>query len=158
VAGGAKLSHASGVEARERYGLHFVDLNTLLDQPWVFDEDARRQLNAWEEGVIIADATGELVYANPPAMAMHGTVRLGAVPDDYSLLHGLFTVEGRPFPSPDLPLVRAVRHGETVLESRWRIRRPDGSVLAATGSAYPLHDEDGNRVGGILLCIPMDPA
>ena len=85
------------------------------------------------------------------AIVMHGRLTMGVLPDDYSPVHGLFTEDGRPYPSSDLPLLRAALGGETILEARWRIRRPDGSSVLATGDAMPLHAEPGQLTGAILI-------
>jgi hypothetical protein len=76
---------------------------------------------------------------------------MGVQPDDYSPMHGLFTEDGRPYPSTDLPLARAAMFGETVLGAKWRIRRPDGSSVTAMGDAMPLTDAQGTQSGAILL-------
>jgi signal transduction histidine kinase len=47
-------------------------------------------------------------------------------------------------------LVRAAVHGETVVDDRWRIVRPDGAEIVAQGSATPVVAEDGTRLGAAL--------
>jgi len=41
--------------------------------------------------------------------------------------------------------------GETVVGAKWRIRRPDGTSVAAMGDAMPLTDMQGSQSGAILL-------
>ena len=101
------------------------------------------------EGVIVTDAAGRITLVNEAATRLHGVSRLGVTPDAYSRPYGLLTEHGRPYPSLDLPLARAVR-GETVLEARWRIRRPDGSEVLAVGNASPVLDDAGRQVGAVL--------
>jgi PAS domain S-box-containing protein len=101
------------------------------------------------DGVIVADAEGAIVFVNAAAAELHGVKRLGVMPDQYSDTYNLLTLEGAPFPAGELPLARAV-DGETVIDARWRIRRPDGSDIVAIGSARPFLDEDGRRRGAIL--------
>ncbi|WP_458071292.1 PAS domain-containing protein [Rhodanobacter sp. BL-MT-08] len=121
------------------------------DSPWTFDERAAADLELLAEGAIVVDETGRIVFANAVAVAMHGRLIMGVQPDDYSPMHGLFTEDGRPFPSTDLPLARAAVFGETVLGAKWRIRRPDGSGVTAVGDAMPLTDTQGRQTGAILL-------
>jgi PAS domain S-box-containing protein len=102
------------------------------------------------DGVIVASADGAIVFVNDAATRLHGVARLDVGPEDYSAIYHLFTLEGRPFPSEDLPLARAVR-GETVTDAHWTIRRPDGSQVMAIGSARPLLDAAGARVGAMLV-------
>jgi len=120
-------------------------------RPWVLDSAAKTELEGLEEGIIVADRRGMIVFANTSAITMHGRLIMGAMPDDYSPLHGLFTEDGRPYPSTDLPLARAVLFGESVSGARWRIRRPDGSSIAAAGDAMPLKDAKGEQNGALLI-------
>ncbi|MEO5568016.1 MAG: ATP-binding protein [Gemmatimonadaceae bacterium] len=101
-------------------------------------------------GVIIAGADGRLVFVNEPAARMHGLRQLGVYPAGYSDAYRLFTTDGRPYPSTDLPLARAVRDGETIENAEWMIRRPDGTEVVAIGSARPLIHESGQRIGAVL--------
>ena len=101
------------------------------------------------EGVIVTDGDGRITFVNDAAAAIHGVARLDVEPDAYSDTYHLFTEDGRPYIPLDLPLARAVR-GETVRDSRWRIRRPDGAEVVAIGSARPLRESDGRRIGAVL--------
>jgi PAS domain S-box-containing protein len=101
------------------------------------------------DGVIVADRDGRIVLVNEAAKGLHGVSVLGIGPEGYSETYGLFTLNGEPFPSSDLPLARAAK-GETVSDARWRIRRPDGSELVAIGNARPFYDAAGIQRGAIL--------
>ncbi|GAA0595711.1 hypothetical protein GCM10009416_37570 [Craurococcus roseus] len=101
------------------------------------------------EGVIVTDAAGRITLINEAAGRLHGARRLDVAPDAYSETYSLLTEDGRPYPSLDLPLARAVR-GETVLEARWRIRRPDGGEVLAVGNARPVLDGAGRQIGAVL--------
>ncbi|MES2904954.1 MAG: PAS domain S-box protein [Pseudomonadota bacterium] len=102
------------------------------------------------EGVIIADTNGKLALVNRAAETIHGVASLDVTPDDYSDVYHLFTEDGRPYPSADLPLARAVTLGETIDDSRWRIRRPDGTEVLAIGSARPIRDDGGTQIASVL--------
>jgi PAS domain-containing protein len=121
------------------------------ESDWIFDERSAAELEQLEDGAIVADELGRIIFANATAVSVHGRLIMGVLPDDYSPVHGLFTEDGRPYPSTDLPLARAVMFGETTLGARWRIRRPDGSSVTAMGDAMPLKDAQGKRSGAILL-------
>ena len=107
-----------------------------------------------DEGVIIADAQGQLTLVNQAAERLHGVKLLGVPPEGYAQTYSLFTEAREPYPSESLPLARAVRYGETVVSERWRIRRPDGSEVVAIGSARPLFD--GDRQIGAALTVRDD--
>lgn len=102
------------------------------------------------EGVIVTDASGQIVFVNPIAAQIHGAAHLNVSPSAYSSAYALLTVDGEPYPALDLPLARAVA-GEIVTEARWRIRRPNGTVVLAVGSACPLYGESGRQVGALLI-------
>jgi PAS domain S-box-containing protein len=102
------------------------------------------------EGVIVTDPAGRITFVNEAAARIHGVARLDVEPDAYSETYHLLTVDGQPYPSHELPLARAVREGETVLDARWRIQRPDGSEVLAIGSAQPVLDGTGALMGAVL--------
>lgn len=114
-------------------------------------EAAEREaiLGRLAEGVIVADAQGRITFVNDAAERLHGVKLLGVTPDAYSESYSLYTEAGEPYPALELPLARAVA-GETVEDVRWRIRRPDGSEVLAIGSARPVLDAGGERIGAVL--------
>jgi PAS domain S-box-containing protein len=102
------------------------------------------------DGIIITDPQGTITFANQAALDIHRVARLeppGEGPSPYQLL----TLDGRDHPADDLPLARAVYHGETVINAEWIIRRADGSEVVAQGSATPVVAEDGARPGAVLI-------
>lgn len=102
------------------------------------------------EGVIVTDPDGRITFVNEAAHRLHGVVALDVVPDEYTRSYSLLTEDGAPHPVDDLPLTRAVRRHETVVDARWRIRRPDGSEVLAIGNARPVYGEDGHAIGAVL--------
>ena len=102
------------------------------------------------EAVIVTDGDGRISFVNEAAERLHGAKLLGVGPDDYSDTYHLLTEAGDPHPPGELPLARAVTHGETVVDARWRIRRPDGSEVLAIGSARPIRLSCGTRNGAVL--------
>lgn len=107
-------------------------------------------LDQLAEGVIVADADGRIISVNRAAEELHGQVRLDVMPDGYSDSYALLTMDDLPYPPDDLPLVRAVRKGESVVEVPWKIRRPDGSVIIAVGTARPVRNAAGVQIGSVL--------
>ena len=102
------------------------------------------------EGVIVADANGCIQFVNEAAARLHGVSKVDVCIDEYSTTYRLFTEDGEPYPSAELPLARAVLRGETVIDERWRIRRPDGTDVLAVGSARPVLGPGGDRLGAVL--------
>ena len=111
--------------------------------------DRASLLDQLSEGVIVAGIDGKLSFVNQAAERLHGVSTLDVAPDAYAASYSLFTMDGEPYPSEQLPLARAVVAGKTVVDARWRIRRPDGSEVVALGSARPLI-ADGRQIGSIL--------
>ncbi len=107
-------------------------------------------LSQLAEGVIVTDPEGAIVFVNEAARRHHGMARLDVTPDDYAEAYQLFTEDGLPYPSDQLPLARAVRTGETITDARWRIRRPDGTEVIAVGNARPVVTETGASIGAVL--------
>ncbi len=101
------------------------------------------------EGVIVTDRDGRITFVNDAASRIHGVSRLDIAPEEYSDTYHLLTLDGLPYPPDQLPLARAVR-GETVLDARWRICRPDGTDVLAIGSARPVVDLGGLQIGAVL--------
>ncbi len=102
------------------------------------------------EGVIVTDRAGRITFVNEAATRIHGVARLDVEPDAYSDTYHLLTLKGEPYPPHELPLARAVLNGETIADARWRIRRPDGSEVLAVGSARPVLDAKGEKLGAVL--------
>ena len=102
------------------------------------------------EGVVVTDPDGRITFVNDAAVRLHGVERMDVGPDDYAQTYHLFTEDGQPYPTHELPLARAVTNGETILNARWRIRRPDGSEVLAVGNARPVYKADGGRIGAVL--------
>jgi PAS domain S-box-containing protein len=102
------------------------------------------------EGVIVTDPDGMITFVNDAAVRLHGVDRLDVGPADYANAYHLFTEEGHPYPPHELPLARAVKKGESILNARWRIRRPDGTEVLAVGNARPVYNPDGSRIGAVL--------
>ncbi|MEP6999942.1 MAG: ATP-binding protein [bacterium] len=103
-----------------------------------------------DEGVIVTDAKGSIIFINAAAVRMHGVEKRDVTVDRYSDEYHLLTEDGTPYPTGELPLARAVVRGEVVVDERWRIRRPDGSVVLAVGGARPIVDAQGVQIGSVL--------
>jgi PAS domain S-box-containing protein len=102
------------------------------------------------EGIIIADADGRITMVNEAAARLHGVAEVGVTVSRYTEMYHLLTPEGRPYPTEELPLARAVLRGETVVDAEWRVHRPDGSEVIVQGSAVPVVADDGQQLGAVL--------
>lgn len=102
------------------------------------------------EGIIIADPTGRITFANDAAQRILGAVQLDLPMDAPDQPFRLLTVDGQPYPTEQVPLVRALRDGGAATTARWRIRRADGLEVVVQGGAVPVHGEDGTELGAVL--------
>ncbi len=102
------------------------------------------------EGVIIADPDGRLVFVNEEACRIYGVAELGVGPEEYSRAYHVFTLDGEPYPSLDLPMSRAIRKGEITTNVPLRVKRPDGTEVIIRAGAKPVRTDDGVLVGAVL--------
>jgi PAS domain S-box-containing protein len=107
------------------------------------------------DGVLITDAAGNITFANEVAHRLYGVESLDVREGnnnitEYSKSQILWTPEGEPYPAEELPLARAVFHGETVIGQEMMVQRPDGTRIIVQGNAVPLTGEDGTQLGAVL--------
>jgi PAS domain S-box-containing protein len=102
------------------------------------------------DGVILVDQGGRITFINEAAARIHGAERMGISPDEWPESYGLLKLDGTPYPGDELPLARALRNNETIQDAEWLVRRPDGVVVHAQGSAAPIVDAGGRTVGAVL--------
>jgi PAS domain S-box-containing protein len=103
------------------------------------------------EGVVVADATGVITFANESARRLHGGVDLTGASLGAAGGVRLLTLDGQPHPPEELPLARALQLGAPVIDAQWRVVRPDGSEVVAQGSATPVRADDGAILGAVLV-------
>ncbi|HEY9879901.1 MAG TPA: PAS domain S-box protein, partial [Leptolyngbyaceae cyanobacterium] len=109
------------------------------------------------EGVIITDSEGRITFVNDAASRMHGVATLNISPENYTETYHLYTEDGSiPYPTSELPLSRAVFKNEIVTESRWRIRRSDGTEVLVEGNARPIYDEQGQKIAAVLTIRELE--
>jgi len=50
----------------------------------------------------------------------------------------------------EMPLTRAARYGEVIINEEWMLQRPDGKIIFILANAGPIKDEKGKIVGGVM--------
>ncbi len=109
-----------------------------------------------EIGVTVVDADGTVLVHSPTARRVLGARGLGDVDDDLEVAtpqpddHGVFTLDGEPFPRGDMPLLRALA-GEPTEDVEMVVRNavyPDGVTIAVSGRPFVL---DGRRSGALTV-------
>jgi PAS domain S-box-containing protein len=144
---------------------HFYDLSQIRRA----EAEVRRRVDEAEEGRRILQAIMEYVpegitVAEGPDVTIrmvsrHG-LELAGLPADRPLNEpaaahpdtwGIYHTDGATLSRPEeLPLTRAVRYGEVVINEEWQLRRSDGSIATILCNAGPIRDSDGTIVGGII--------
>ncbi len=105
------------------------------------------------DAVVINDADGKLVEANPAAVRLVGAGSREEMPQELEAFHARFqprTAEGRPLPFEELPNSRALR-GETVAGQEMLLRRCDGEDVVVSASSAPVRDATGRIVLSVLV-------
>ncbi|MGA9305329.1 MAG: PAS domain S-box protein [Candidatus Sulfotelmatobacter sp.] len=139
LAGQAKeLSHQAGELARSREAL---ETQTLMLQS---------VLDSMAEGLVAADDQGKFIIWNPAARKILGLGAANLPNPEWSRHYGLFLEDMvTPFPSDQLPLVRAIRGESSSVEIF--VRNPEleqGTWIEAGGG--PLKDKNGTVRGGVV--------
>ncbi|MCC6747097.1 MAG: PAS domain S-box protein [Deltaproteobacteria bacterium] len=109
-------------------------------------------LDCLGEGVVVADATGRVVLANPEAVRLLDAAPVGAARTEWQVRNEVLLAETRePVSSAENPMGRALR-GESCDDIEFLVRSqkwPDGIVVA--GSGRPLRDAGGVGRGGVVI-------
>ncbi|HEX2952273.1 MAG TPA: PAS domain S-box protein [Armatimonadota bacterium] len=98
-------------------------------------------------GVMIVNAHGEITSANPAACALFGGKVATSIynPSEFSTISH---IDETPFPMSDLPIIRALQHGETSRDVLMLIRYDQTERIISTG-ASPIRNENGTITGAI---------
>jgi PAS domain S-box-containing protein len=107
-------------------------------------------LDSMQEGLVAVDETGRFIIWNPAAAKMLGLGAANLPSAEWTAHYGLFLEDTvTPFPSDQLPLVRAIR-GESSTAQMF-VRNPEldhGTWIEVGGG--PLKDSDGAIRGGVV--------
>lgn len=106
------------------------------------------------ECITIAGAEGEIRLASSYCQTLSGhsrealeTTRFGEHAEKWHIYHA----DGvTPAKDEQLPLLRAVREGEIVVNEEWIVQRPDGSPVTVLANAGPIRDKSDRIAGGII--------
>lgn len=109
--------------------------------------------------IAIADKKGRLVESNEGFQKLWGATDLpgkegedlNAAWNEWARRNVFRSGSGEPVAVQDLPLVRAVKRGETVLNEIFDIKTLDGQMKTVITSAVPLLDAEGQLTGGLAV-------
>ena len=113
----------------------------------------RTVVDSMGDGLIVADREGRYLLTNPEMERLVGMYRPGSDLLRRSQTYGLYYPDGKTLiPSEQLPLARALRHGESTDDFDVFIRNaghPEGILVSINGR--PLYDADGALSGGVIV-------
>jgi PAS domain S-box-containing protein len=107
------------------------------------------------EGITIADAP-DVTIRRVSKYGEHLTGRSRDILEDIAVdqhvqAWGIFQADGiTPATNEELPLTRAVQHGEVVQNEEWVLQRPNGTQVNILCNAGPVRDQDGKVTGGVI--------
>ena len=105
------------------------------------------------DGIAVADSAGKFLYVNPGARQILGMDMTDDPPDGWAEKCGAYYPDRKtPMKAADLPLMRAIRCGESTDEEDVFIRntkKPDGVYIRMSGR--PLLDNTSEIRGGVII-------
>jgi signal transduction histidine kinase/CheY-like chemotaxis protein/CHASE1-domain containing sensor protein len=109
-------------------------------------------LDSMSEGLVVCDTAGNFLVFNRAAERIAGIGATPGGPEQWPATYGVFYPDTvTPFPTDELPLVRAAR-GEEATDVEQFLRNPavpQGVYVSVSGR--PLRDADGALLGGIVV-------
>jgi PAS domain S-box-containing protein len=110
----------------------------------------RSLLDVMPVGVIVCNEDGAILMNNRGAEDILGGIVVGDVryPKRTYTPHRL---DGSPFPPGEMPLVRALEHGEVARDLEILIRRADGEERSILAGAAPVCNEAGHIISGVAV-------
>lgn len=127
-----------------------------VDQLRVSEARLRAIFDAAPVGIVLAEsATGIVLDANPRAEQLIGfrfQPNMVWCPEGWRA----YDCHGLPIPASQLPLMRAIRSGETTKAEEMFLCRPDGSTIWLSITALPVCLDDGAQTGALLLIQDID--
>lgn len=149
---GVSISVADVSAAKEsEYALH-VTSEALRDS----ESQLRAIIEATPTGVVVAESpSGTILFANPRAEEIMGcSLQKGTSWAD--VVRMTFDADGFSLVPENMPLLRALRHGESSKNVEIYHRRSDGTAKWLSLSASPYYSESGALKGGVVIVEALD--
>jgi PAS domain S-box-containing protein len=152
--------HSSSVRDEHggfRHGVRVVqdvtEAKLMDDRLRESERHLRELLEALPAAVYTTDATGLITFYNKAAVEMAGrTPQLG---DKWCVTWRLFNPDGTALPHDQCPMAVALKEDRVVRGLEAIAERPDGTRVPFIPFPTPLHDSDGNLVGGINMLVDI---
>ena len=121
--------------------------------------DMEALVNVSPVGVLVFDArTGDLLWVNEETRRLVGNLNApGRSIHQLLEVIALTRVDGSDIPIDELPIMKVIRNGESVLADEIVIRLPDGRKITTLVNARPVYGEDGNPVSVVATIQDISP-
>lgn len=104
-------------------------------------EEMNAVISAMAEAVILFDARGQAIRANPAALALFGVDPVGIDQEELAAMLDIRGLDGGPVLPEDMPVQRALQ-GQPIVSERLLMTGPDEEEHVLYVSASPLVDDD----------------
>ncbi|MCG2577253.1 PAS domain S-box protein [Dechloromonas sp. XY25] len=146
--------------ARRMVGINVDVTEERRVQGELEESKARLQgiLNSLQEGVVVFDAEGRVIDANPAALELlhyHAPEQIRRRVEEFAESFEMFDLSDRLLSVDEWPLSRVLR-GESFSDEELKVCRKDhGDTLIASYNGTPIRDADGNVTLGVLSLVDI---
>ena len=121
--------------------------------------DMEALVNVSPVGVLVFDAkTGDLLSVNAETRRIVGKLNApGRSLNQLLEVMALRRVDGSDIPMDELPTMKVIRNGESVLADEVVIHLPDGREITTLINARPVYGEDGNLMSVVVTIQDITP-
>ncbi|MHC5060517.1 MAG: PAS domain S-box protein [Planctomycetota bacterium] len=136
-------------------GEDITDRKKYERELWEAKATLQTALEQSQAGIAIADANGKITFINKSGLQIGGKSEeeLAVTIDKYVNSWELYHFDGRKLKDDEVPLARAIIHGQTN-SLEFFVRRP-GEEIAVWTNAAPIMDNEGKVVGGVAVFLDI---
>ena len=114
----------------------------------------REMVDMLPAAVYTTDADGLLTHFNPAAIEFSGRMpEVGT--DQWCVSWKLYRTDGSPLPHDQCPMAIALKEGRVLDGQEIIAERPDGTRRWFAAYPRPLHDAEGNVIGGVNMLLDI---
>lgn len=117
-------------------------------------ELGKQLIDSLPTAIYVTDADGRLSHYNPAAVEFTGRrPELGS--DQWSITWKLYHPDGTPMPHEECPMAISLRENRSLNGTKAIAERPDGERRWLKAYPSPLHNKNGDIIGGINMLIDV---
>lgn len=129
-------------------------LSALVVSEPASDAAFRSMIDALPAAIYTTDAEGRLTHFNPAAVKLSGRVPELAT-DRWCISLRLYWPDGTPMAHDQCPMATALKEDRRIRGAEAIAERPDGTRVWFAAYPTPLHDRNGNLIGGINMLVDI---